>query len=80
MTARNAFSGPGVYNVDFNVDKSFRFHDKYEVQLRAETFNVLNHANSYLNLTGANDVSITPYITIYKDGQRQLQLAGKIVF
>jgi hypothetical protein len=80
MTARNAFSGPGVFNVDFNMDKSFKIRENLELQLRAETFNILNHANQYLNLSGANDVNITSYISSYKDGRRQLQLAGKIVF
>jgi hypothetical protein len=48
MTERNAFRGPGRWNVDAAITKSFRFVDDQEVQFRAEVYNVFNHANLYL--------------------------------
>ena len=85
MSARNAFRGPGALTFNADVNKNIRFTEKYSLQLRLEAYNVLNHANTYLNLGGANDVSQTSYISAYKNGpgqgsNRQLQLAGKFIF
>ena len=86
MTARNAFRGPGAWNLNLDVNKSIRFNERYSLQLRGEAYNVFNHANSYLNLSGANDVSNTSYAQIYKNqgpnngDDRQLQLAAKFIF
>jgi hypothetical protein len=70
---------------DMDVNKKIQFTERYALQLRCEAYNVLNHANSYLNLTGANDVSNTPFAQINKSGpgqgsNRQLQLAAKFIF
>lgn len=94
MTARNAFRGPGTMTFDMNVNKKIQFTERLALQLRCEAYNILNHANSYLNLGGANDVSNTSYAQIYKNGppgggggalggqgnNRQLQLAAKFIF
>jgi hypothetical protein len=85
MTARNAFRGPGTMQFDMNVNKKIQFTERLGLQLRCEAYNVLNHANSYLNLGGTNDVSNTPYAQVYKNGpgqgsNRQLQLAAKFIF
>jgi len=37
--------GPGVMNVDFNLNKTFRITERQNVQFRAEFFNALNRAN-----------------------------------
>jgi hypothetical protein len=42
---RNAFYGPKYVNLDLGLTKSFRIHEKYSVQVRAEAFNALNHPN-----------------------------------
>ena len=80
MTARNAFRGPGSFNLNMDVLKDIKIKERYTVELRAEAYNILNHANSFLVLSGANDVSNTPYAQDQKLGQRQLQLAGKFIF
>ena len=85
MSARNAFRGPGSFTFDTSVIKSIKLNDRYSIQLRAEAYNLLNHANSYLLLGGTNDVNNTPYVQTQKNGpgqgaNRQLQLAGKFVF
>ncbi|MDP9039437.1 MAG: TonB-dependent receptor [Acidobacteriota bacterium] len=85
MSARNAFRGPGTMSFDANLNKNFHITERVAVQLRAELYNVLNHANAYLNFGGTNDVSSVPYVETYKNGpgqghNRQLQLAGKIIF
>jgi hypothetical protein len=42
---RNLFRDSGFKNVDFSVDKNWKFHDRYAVQFRSEFFNIFNHPN-----------------------------------
>ena len=47
-SGRNAFRGPGLYNVDFSLARSFalpRLREGTRLTFRADAFNVLNHAN-----------------------------------
>jgi hypothetical protein len=49
MTARNAFRGPGGWNLDLAMTKSFTLTERLKLQFRAEGFNILNHHNMYVN-------------------------------
>lgn len=42
---RNAVYGPGLYNIDFSMLKTFHIKERHQIQFRSEFFNVLNHAN-----------------------------------
>lgn len=42
---RNIITGPGLVNLDSSVYKSFRIRERFNTQIRAEFFNVLNHTN-----------------------------------
>jgi Carboxypeptidase regulatory-like domain/TonB dependent receptor len=42
---RNEFRDTGFRNWDFSVAKTWRFHERFGVQFRAEFFNILNHPN-----------------------------------
>ncbi|HWF07878.1 MAG TPA: hypothetical protein VG297_05410, partial [Bryobacteraceae bacterium] len=52
-SGRNAFRGPGIYNIDFSLGRAFavpslwkvRFREGTRITIRADAFNVLNHAN-----------------------------------
>jgi Carboxypeptidase regulatory-like domain/TonB dependent receptor/TonB-dependent Receptor Plug Domain len=47
-TGRNLLTGPGTTNLDFSVFKNMpvkRISESFNVQFRAEFFNVMNHAN-----------------------------------
>jgi len=47
-TGRNAFRGPGLYDLDTSVARSFavpRLHEGTFLTMRADFFNILNHAN-----------------------------------
>ena len=44
-SGRNAFRGPGLYNVDFSLSKTIAFREQWRATLRADAYNVLNHAN-----------------------------------
>ncbi len=79
MTKRDAFRGPGVWNLDLSLSKRFRMGERYAVQLRFEAYNVFNHANMYVY--GANaDISSFTEITGFKDGNRRIQLGAKFEF
>jgi outer membrane receptor protein involved in Fe transport len=49
MTARNAFRGPGAWNADFALGKSFPVTERVSLEFRAEMFNIFNHHNIYVN-------------------------------
>jgi len=40
-----AIRGPGFWNVDFTVQKQFRFAESQRVEVRGSFFNLFNHAN-----------------------------------
>ena len=42
---RNALTGPGFYNFDVALGRSFRLHESAWLRFRADAFNLLNHAN-----------------------------------
>jgi len=44
---RNIFRSSHFRNLDFSVDKSWKFRERLTAQFRAEFFNVLNHPNFY---------------------------------
>ena len=47
MTRRNAFRGPGAWNDDLAISKSFKLTERFGLEFRAEGFNVFNHHNLY---------------------------------
>jgi hypothetical protein len=51
MTHRNAFTGPGAWNLDSAISKKFRVTERIGMELRAEAFDLLNHHNYYVNTT-----------------------------
>ena len=78
MTKRNAFRGPGFWNVDAGIYKRIRFSERYSLQLRGELFNVFNHANLFTDYTSP-DVS-SGNVLAYRNGRRNVQLAAKFIF
>ncbi|MCU1284866.1 MAG: TonB-dependent receptor [Acidobacteriales bacterium] len=87
MTARNAFRGPGRYNLDFGLYKSFKLTEKVGLQFRGEAFDALNHANLYVLGTTADAASGT-FVQAKRGGitgndtreHRNVQLGVKITF
>jgi hypothetical protein len=43
--ARNSFRGPGYFNIDYNVYKSFQIRERLHARIGASFYNVLNHPN-----------------------------------
>jgi hypothetical protein len=48
MTARNAFRGPGAWNLDTALSKNFKLTERFGLTFRAEGFNIFNHHNMYV--------------------------------
>jgi hypothetical protein len=52
--------GPGEVSFNIALDKQFQIHERFNIQLRGEAFNVFNHTNfSTLNLTWNSPTSTT---------------------
>jgi hypothetical protein len=60
---RNVLRGPGQINVDFSVAKRFPISEGKHIELRAEFFNLFNHANfanPISNLSAVPTTSVDP--------------------
>jgi hypothetical protein len=79
MSARNAFRGPGFWNVNLGLYKTIGFSERYKMQLRGEAFNVFNHANLFVN-GNTIDLPSSSSVTASKNGRRNIQLAVKFLF
>ena len=86
-TARNAFRGPGAWNVDAALSKTFPIHESINLELRAEGFDVFNHHNLYILGSGNDYKASTGAIFAQKGGingttdeRRFGQFAAKINF
>ena len=49
MVQRNTFRGPGAWNFDMSVSKNFRLTERFNLEFRAESFDLFNHHNMYVN-------------------------------
>jgi hypothetical protein len=43
--ARNSFRGPGYFDTDLNLNKTFTMRERYKLLIGATFFNILNHPN-----------------------------------
>ncbi len=85
MSGRDAFRAPGFWNFDLGVNKDIRISERVSLQLRAETFNIFNHANLYVvgsnaDLASSNSVSACYGCSASTYDHRNLQLGAKIIF
>ncbi len=80
MDTRNAYYGPGTWVEDFKLAKDFKVRERYTANLSGTFINVFNHANTFLNLNGVNDVSYSQYTLAYKNGNRNVELEARFVF
>ncbi|HMK23526.1 MAG TPA: hypothetical protein VK466_14415, partial [Terriglobales bacterium] len=58
--SRNLFRGPGYANWDMSVTKLWKLGERFQLQMRGEFFNILNHPNFDL-FTMNTDLSNPPY-------------------
>jgi hypothetical protein len=45
---RNAYTGPGFWNFNFVVAKTFKLTERFNMQFRGEFYNAFNHSNYYI--------------------------------
>ena len=79
-TPRNAFDGPGYFNIDASLFKTIKLTENVRLQLRAEAFNLLNHTNfaitnQYRNISTAGNYNLTVTFP-----PRVIQFAGRLEF
>jgi outer membrane receptor protein involved in Fe transport len=83
---RNDLIGPRFFNADFSAGKRFSYHEKINLEIRADMFNMFNHVNyahpdanvGYVN--GALADSTAGTITGPSSGQRIIQLGAHFTF
>jgi outer membrane receptor protein involved in Fe transport len=78
MTARNAFRGPGYWNLDGGVYKNFRITEQYKLQFRSEFYNFFNNSNLFIR--GDEAEINTGFVPAFRSGRRNIQFALKLLF
>ncbi|MEO7144948.1 MAG: TonB-dependent receptor, partial [Bryobacteraceae bacterium] len=77
-SSRRFFHGPGFNNFDFGLHKSTRITESTSLQIRAEFFNLFNHAQ-FLNPNGNYSSSRFGIVTSARD-PRIGQVSAKIIW
>jgi hypothetical protein len=82
---RNLVIGPGFKNTDFSIMKNATFRDRMRAQLRAEIFDLWNHANLGQpgNVVGSPNfgrITSTRFPTGESGSSRQVQFGIKLIF
>ncbi len=78
-SGRNILDGPGMISLNQTLARNFRFKDRYQLQVRWEVFNVLNHANFQLPANAVNAVNAGTLTSVLSPG-RQMQFAARLSF
>jgi hypothetical protein len=78
-SGRNILRGPGFMNLDFGVSRRFHIGERFQVEFRAESFNIMNHPNFGLPgmAIGNQQAGI---ISSVVNPERQNQFAAKFAF
>jgi hypothetical protein len=87
-TGRNDFSGPGIFTVNLSAFKNFRIKERYNIELRAESFNFTNtpqFSNPQTSITSSTYGYVTGTIgsgtgVNGTGGGRAVQLGVKVTF
>jgi hypothetical protein len=87
-TGRNIFSGPGLFTVNLSLFKNFRIHERYNIELRAESFNFTNtpqFSNPQTSITNSSYGYVTGTLgsgtgVNGTGGGRAIQLGAKVTF
>ena len=81
--SRGSIIGPGSVNVDTSLFKKIRISERLNLQLRAEAFNILNHANFFypndIVFSGTSYSGTAGQVTAAATS-RQIQIAAKLIF
>jgi hypothetical protein len=69
----------GFQDFDFSLVRNFIFRERFRLQFRAESFNILNHPNLGLPNSSIGNAAVGS-ITTTINAERQNQLALKLYF
>jgi hypothetical protein len=79
--SRRSFYGPGMFNTDLALRKSFRFSESRVLEFRLETFNVFNHTQFFGPAAVNGDISSAQFGRVVRAAPpRLMQLALKFTF
>ena len=82
--SRDSLTGPGLAEWDFSMFRETPLRERLHLQLRAELFNILNHANfNTPNLVVFTPSGLSPtagVITSTSTTSRQIQLAARLLW
>jgi Carboxypeptidase regulatory-like domain len=78
--SRNAFHGPPYFNIDAQISRIFPIHESLNLDLRLESFNMLNHPNFGGIDANVNHLSSTFGQVSSASSARLFQGAVKIIF
>jgi hypothetical protein len=78
MSHRNAFGGPGWYNIDAAIGKTFPIGERFKLQFRSEFYNMLNHSNYFVQSGGSADTSVNDLAPFQVIGKRGFNPAAGI--
>ena len=77
-------NGKPEVNVDTSLFKKFKINERWNLQLRTEVFNLLNHTNfahpTEINFSGNQISSSAGALTYTATSSRQIQFALKLLF
>jgi hypothetical protein len=85
---RNNFAGPGLWNIDMGIYKTFAVTERFKLQFRGELYNMFNHSNLYVQ-GGSLDVEagLLPAVaakggfhSTASDERRNIQFGLKLIF
>jgi hypothetical protein len=73
--------GPGIWQTDMTISKSFSLTERFRLEVRAESYNVFNHvnlANPIVDFNNANFGKVTTKLVAYNG--REVQYGLRLVF
>ena len=86
ISGRNAFVGPGRFNLDFSLYKVTKLSERFSLSIRGEAYNILNHANlavigSSADVDSQNFVSGQYGVLPNSNNERRnIQIAARLIF
>ena len=78
-SGRMIIAAPGFQDLDLGVIRDFHFHERFRLQFRAESFNLMNHPNLGVPNTAIGNAKVGT-ITTTINPERQNQFALKLYF
>lgn len=78
---RNRLRGPGFFNIDLSLFRTFSFTERFKLQLRAEALNALNHPNFATPGGDISNAGAFGFITsTVGTGERNFRLGARLSF